>query len=898
MPDPPPPPPTTTSPSKSLPPPNENSDANKIDFHHPYTPYPIQEHFMTAVYTILSRGPISGNANIGILESPTGTGKSLSLICASLTWLREFKRKELEDGLAGGEEEDEGEPEWVLEAARARRRREVVRGRREVEERLGRAREREERVRKAMGRGERGGFGKKRRVVMAEEGGGGKERGEEEWALDEYESGDEKSKGDTDKLYAGFSAETRAMMERLGLARKERAEAEEEEVEDEVKIFYCSRTHSQLTQFINELRRVHIPPVLQPNPPPEELVLEEEFKQLTLGSRKNLCINPDVRKLGGTTAINERCQELQQSKTPKEKRCCFMPNAENKPLVDDFRDRALATVRDIEELGELGKEIGICPYYASRSAIKPAEIVTLPYPLLLQKSAREALGLSLKGHVVIVDEAHNLMDAIAGIYGVSISLAQLRKARGQIGIYLQKFRNRLAGKNRVYVAQVVRLIDSLIGYLASKEGQPEGIAEASELLAGKGVDQINLYKLLRYLQESKLARKIEGYILFTENEKTENLPAKARPPPKDTEAATPTLHHVASLLEALTNPDKEGRLFHTRDPTTSETTLKYMLLDPTHHFREIVSEARAVILAGGTMSPISDYTSHLFSYLKPESITTLSCGHVIPKENLLAWTLSSGPTGSPFEFTFSKRMGSEGERMIDEMGKAVLNICNIVPDGVVIFFPSYAYLDSIIARWSLPLEGKPSVWERLGKKKALFKESKDPKVAGGEDVLLSYAQAIDAGHGGLLLSVVGGKMSEGINFSDRLGRCVIIVGLPFPNIMSGEWRAKMEYIQSSTIERLEAAGEGTPASRKEAGKSEAREFYENACMRAVNQSVGRAIRHREDYAAIVMVDVRFGRQHIRAKLPGWIQSGLVEGCEKKVFGELMGGLGKFFRSKK
>jgi Rad3-related DNA helicase len=56
------------------------------------------------------------------------------------------------------------------------------------------------------------------------------------------------------------------------------------------------------------------------------------------------------------------------------------------------------------------------------------QIVTLPYPLLLQRSAREALGLSLKNHVVIIDEAHNLMDAIAGIYSVSVTLDQVPHA--------------------------------------------------------------------------------------------------------------------------------------------------------------------------------------------------------------------------------------------------------------------------------------------------------------------------------------------------------------------------------------------------------------------------------------------------------------------------------------
>ena len=37
------------------------------DFHHPYTPYAIQEIFMSTVYQVLEEG------KVGILESPTGT---------------------------------------------------------------------------------------------------------------------------------------------------------------------------------------------------------------------------------------------------------------------------------------------------------------------------------------------------------------------------------------------------------------------------------------------------------------------------------------------------------------------------------------------------------------------------------------------------------------------------------------------------------------------------------------------------------------------------------------------------------------------------------------------------------------------------------------------------------
>jgi chromosome transmission fidelity protein 1 len=398
---------------------------------------------------------------------------------------------------------------------------------------------------------------------------------------------------------------------------------------------------------------------------------------------------------------------------------------------------------------------------------------------------------------------------------------------------------------------------------------------------------------MHYLQESKLARKVEGYLSHAAAQAQASVPAKtsAITPRRPAEATTPVLHHVQSLLHALTNPTAEGRLFYGRSEDGQDITLKYLLLDPTHHFRTIVSEARAVILAGGTMSPMNDYTRHLFSYLPSSQIQTLSCGHVIPKENLVAWSLGSGPSGAEFEFTFEKR-----DSMVEELGRSILNICRIVPDGVVVFFPSYAYLDLVVQRWQKPTGvGNPSLWDRLKGRKEVFRESRDSSV---DEILGEYGRAIGEGKGGLLLSVVGGKMSEGINFSDRLGRCVVIVGLPFPNMHSVEWKSKMEHIESTTVARLRDEGQGEEVEWRAKGKAAGREFYGNACMRAVNQSIGRAIRHRGDYAAIVMIDKRFGSERIKGKLPGWIQEGLVKEAEKKAFAELMGSLATFFRGKK
>ena len=145
---------------------------------------------------------------------------------------------------------------------------------------------------------------------------------------------------------------------------------------DQTKIFYCSRTHSQLSQFVQEVRRV------RPRSSPgliemEALVDTPEHscvKHLSLASRKNLCINPNVSRLGNPIAINERCLELQQPGTPKEQRCPFIPNKDNEALLDDFNDHSLAKIRDIEDFAMLGKRLGICPYYATRATIKSSEV--------------------------------------------------------------------------------------------------------------------------------------------------------------------------------------------------------------------------------------------------------------------------------------------------------------------------------------------------------------------------------------------------------------------------------------------------------------------------------------------------------------------------------------------
>lgn len=108
-----------------------------------------------------------------------------------------------------------------------------------------------------------------------------------------------------------------------------------------------------------------------------------------------------------------------------------------------------------------------------------------------------------------------------------------------------------------------------------------------------------------------------------------------------------------------------------------------------------------------------------------------------------------------------------------------------------------------------------------------------------------------------------------------------MVGMPYPNIRSAELQEKMAYLDQ-TLPR--APGQAAP------GKA----LVENLCMKAVNQSIGRAIRHQKDFASIVLLDQRYARPPILAKLPAWIRDRVEV---KATFGPAFAALRKFHREK-
>jgi chromosome transmission fidelity protein 1 len=260
-----------------------------------------------------------------------------------------------------------------------------------------------------------------------------------------------------------------------------------------------------------------------------------------------------------------------------------------------------------------------------------------------------------------------------------------------------------------------------------------------------------------------------------------------------------------------------------------------------------------------------------FAHITPK-LTTFTCGHVIPPSNVATAYLASGPSGRKLDFRHASRSSNE---MIDELGRTLLNLCNIVPSGFVVFLPSYNYESVIFQRWR-----STGMLSQIHAKKPIHRE---PKSSRDLDAALSRysSEASSLKTGAILFSVMGGKMSEGINFANEMARAVLVVGLPYPDITDPVLVEKMQ----SLDREYQRTGLGIT------GQS----YYQNLCMRTVNQSVGRAIRHASDYAAIILADFRYTSDaRIWKGLPVWMRSETPPDQTSSTFGKVVSNVRSFF----
>lgn len=156
------------------------------------------------------------------------------------------------------------------------------------------------------------------------------------------------------------------------------------------------------------------------------------------------------------------------------------------------------------------------------------------------------------------------------------------------------------------------------------------------------------------------------------------------------ESAISGFRALADMLSSLININSDGKIIISRPTQTCNSLeggyIKYVMLTgekifsevcligttirlwsyseffTSNHckspFGQVVDQAHAVVLAGGTLRPIEETKERLFRSLQLNELPFFSCGHIVPSENILPVAVKLGPSGQSFDFSYKARSSS------------------------------------------------------------------------------------------------------------------------------------------------------------------------------------------------------------------------------------------------
>jgi fanconi anemia group J protein len=287
----------------------------------------------------------------------------------------------------------------------------------------------------------------------------------------------------------------------------------------------------------------------------------------------------------------------------------------------------------------------------------------------------------------------------------------------------------------------------------------------------------------------------------------------------------------------------------------SRTELSLWCLNAAVPFELLSSTARSIIVTSGTLAPLDSFAGELdvnFSVTK-------SLPHVVDiQRQVYTSVVAVGPGMVRMDTTYRNASNFMWQ---DSLGFAIVDYCKIIPGGVLIFFPSYRLLNSLVQRWQ-----SQGTWERLEHVKGTVVCESSGRGQEFEESIAAYTVGAGEPDGAVMLGVCRGKISEGLDFKDAQARGVLIIGIPYPAARDPKLVSKRAW---NDRERRDN-------DRQELLSGSA--WYDMQAFRALNQAVGRCVRHRRDFGAIVLLDQRFCAPSVAKQLPSWVRGAIRPGA--------------------
>ena len=654
-------------------------------------------------------------------------------------------------------------------------------------------------------------------------------------------------------------------------------------------IFYSTRTHSQISQVISELNKTCYEPRIA-----------------ILSSREFSCANTELKKSLATSVLDIKCAR-------EHKNCRFYRD------IEYYSNKNFGNV-DIEDILKKGKANIFCPFYVERMKVKMAkcDLVFMPYNYIFLKEIRESMDIDLKKSILVIDEAHNVVNNCEEAQTLEITIKDFEEMIIDLNeVYKEIKKNKKYTDSNIIIEENEQNLDDNNYNYENKNGliytlRFEFLMEEIKLIKNI-IESVTSNK--EKFEEQKFSKDNNNYIqinpeiflsifLKTEDEikelkqkekknqlTLESCFNQVKNKDNDTNKEFVEISQylteqniikhilfIKRIIKAIMNDysrrtklsillnlfEKINEILEDKNITKSYVyclsddkvqtnhhitkkiiKLNIFCFNPGLGFKDIINfKPYSIIMTSGTLAPFDV----LENELKVKFDVTLENEHIIP-ESQYKFVIIKGyeiyDKLFPFNFEYTNR---NDNKTIASLGMTILHLCKAVKNGgILVYFTSFSYLNQCYRIW-----GDCNIISQISQIKTIYFDDKKNKT-----LIKDFKN--NKNKNSILLSVFRGTSSEGIDFRDEFARMVICVGVPYASIVEEKVQLKKKYLdeinKSNIIEGLTG-----------------RKWYLNDAISNVNQSLGRVLRHINDYGILVCIDERYEYKNIKNLFSNWIRN--------------------------
>ena len=561
---------------------------------------------------------------------------------------------------------------------------------------------------------------------------------------------------------------------------------------------------------------------------------------------------------------------------------------------------------DIEDMVTVGRTHKVCPFFMSRALQHEADLVIMPYNYVLDPKLRRTMKDSIDWDktILIFDEAHNLEKICGDAASFSLTALQLASCIKEVQEAIDYQMEKSGASSTVESFSVTKSILCNLERAIAAHG-PKLPPNKEDGLTFPGKYMLDLLAQVELTPENVDVFK----------QQIESVVAELEECDVDRGRQTRS-YHLSTFMDCLNivsysteplsrgeAPMYEGFRVHIapakkakRDRTDglaprgfaqTPLTLNYWCFIPGIAMGALQKlGVRNIVVTSGTLSPLQSFSQEL----RLTFDVSIENPHVVDDSQVWLGIVPSGPSGAKLNSSFKSRGTLEYQ---ESLGNAIANFARVVPDGILVFFPSFSVMSVCINTWQRQSPNTASsIWEHITRYKWPIVEPRDSQLFQQADEDFNAKLEDPSRSGAIFFGVCRGKASEGLDFSDKAGRAVIITGIPYA-MKTDPWVTIKREVLDDGCKRSKGKGKANVNGRGVALTGS--QWYSQQAHRAVNQALGRVIRHRHDYGAILLCDERFLGRHAKESLSKWL---IPHAKSFDSFGQASASLTRFFRDKK